>query len=177
MASWTLLQNNSGSLGEQSRSAAVHLGTARPQQQVKASRCTHQCKRRRTLQVHASAAGAASSGEDPYKVQLLPGLLLWPWTSGLSSTTAGLFQSALQVLGLSQGAPADAFDRAYKRKRAENKFNEKELERIEAAHSTLMMSALSARLKVRQRAICWGNELQRHFIAKPSSMNLPRFYH
>ncbi|KAK9845608.1 hypothetical protein WJX84_010975 [Apatococcus fuscideae] len=118
MASWTLLQNNSGSLGEQSRSAAVHLGTARPQQQVKASRCTHQCKRRRTLQVHASAAGAASSGEDPYK-----------------------------VLGLSQGAPADAFDRAYKRKRAENKFNEKELERIEAAHSTLMMSALSARLK------------------------------
>ncbi|KAK9833490.1 hypothetical protein WJX84_006327, partial [Apatococcus fuscideae] len=85
----------------------------RPQQQLRASRCIHQSKRRRTTFVQASAAGAASFGEDPYK-----------------------------VLGLSQGAPADAFDRAYKRKRAENKGNEKELERIEAAHSTLMMSAL-----------------------------------
>ena len=37
-------------------------------QQLRASRCIHQSKRRRTTKVEASAAGAASFGEDPYKV-------------------------------------------------------------------------------------------------------------
>ena len=141
MASWTVLQTPGSFRTEHRRQP--HAELLRPQQQLKVARCTHQSKRRRTVTAQAAAAGAGSSSEDPYKVTIA---LKHPEQGDNAQTAES--PTLKQVLGLSPGAPSDALDRAYKRKRSENKFNEKELERIESAHSTLMMSALSARLQV-----------------------------
>jgi hypothetical protein len=55
--------------------------------------------------------------------------------------------SYTQVLGLPQNADYNAIQRAYKKKTFENRGNDAELQRLEAAHSTLMMSALTARMQ------------------------------
>ena len=56
-------------------------------------------------------------------------------------------QRSLQVLGLSRGADSNAVNRAYKRLVFENRQNDAEKARIESAHSSIMMSQLSARMK------------------------------
>jgi DNA polymerase delta subunit 1 len=53
----------------------------------------------------------------------------------------------LQVLGLSQGANSEAVNRAYKRKVSEARGNDAAKARIENAHSAIMMSQLTARMK------------------------------
>ncbi len=53
----------------------------------------------------------------------------------------------LQVLGLSRTANSDAVNRAYKRKLADARGNDAEKAKIESAHSIIMMSQLSARMK------------------------------
>jgi hypothetical protein len=56
----------------------------------------------------------------------------------------------LQVLGLPQGADSTAVQRAYRKRMSEVKGkDDAAAQRIEAAHSTLMMQALTSRLKVR----------------------------
>lgn len=51
-----------------------------------------------------------------------------------------------QVLGLPKNADSQSIQRQYNKKRAEFKGNDAELSKIEAAHSSLMMSALTSRL-------------------------------
>ena len=53
----------------------------------------------------------------------------------------------MQVLGVSRGVNSDAVNRAYKVKITEARGNDAEKARIENAHSTIMMSQLSARMK------------------------------
>ena len=53
----------------------------------------------------------------------------------------------LQVLGLSRTANSDAVNRAYKKKLADARGNDAEKAKIESAHSIIMMSQLSARMK------------------------------
>jgi DNA polymerase delta subunit 1 len=53
----------------------------------------------------------------------------------------------LQVLGVPPGADSTAVQRAYKKRLSEAKGNDAELQRIEAAHSSLMMSALTSRMQ------------------------------
>ena len=52
------------------------------------------------------------------------------------------------MLGLSRSADSEAVRRVYNRLVRENKGNEEAIARIENAHSTIMMSQLSARMKV-----------------------------
>jgi DNA polymerase delta subunit 1 len=54
---------------------------------------------------------------------------------------------APQVLGLPPNADYNAIQRAYKKKVFDARGNEAEQQRVEAAHSTLMMSALTSRLQ------------------------------
>ncbi len=51
------------------------------------------------------------------------------------------------MLGLTRGANSDAVNRAYKRMITEARGNDAEKAKIENAHSTIMMSQLSARMK------------------------------
>ena len=51
------------------------------------------------------------------------------------------------MLGIPKNADYNAIQRAYKRKMAENITNDEVKSRIEAAHSSLMMSALTSRLQ------------------------------
>lgn len=55
----------------------------------------------------------------------------------------------VKVLGLSPGATSEQIQRAYNIKTRENRGNEEALSKIEAAHSSIMMSLLTSRLKVR----------------------------
>lgn len=57
-------------------------------------------------------------------------------------------QSYLQVLGLSRDANSDAVSRAYKKRLTDARGNDTEKAKIENAHSIIMMSQLSARMKV-----------------------------
>jgi hypothetical protein len=52
----------------------------------------------------------------------------------------------MQVLGIPKNADYNAIQRAYKKKLSETLGNDAEKQRIEAAHSSLMMSALTSRL-------------------------------
>lgn len=52
-----------------------------------------------------------------------------------------------QVLGLPKNADYDAIQRAYRKKTAEHKGDDEAIQRIEVAHSSLMMSALTARMQ------------------------------
>lgn len=55
----------------------------------------------------------------------------------------------LQVLGIPRDADGNAIQRAYRKKMSEVKGkDEAAAQRIEAAHSQIMMSALTSRLKV-----------------------------
>ena len=56
-------------------------------------------------------------------------------------------QSYLQVLGLSRDANSDAVSRAYKKRLTDARGNDTEKAKIENAHSIIMMSQLSARMK------------------------------
>ena len=53
-----------------------------------------------------------------------------------------------QVLGLPRKADSAQINRVYKKKLAEARGNEAETSRIEAAHTSIMMSGLSSRLSV-----------------------------
>lgn len=59
---------------------------------------------------------------------------------------------ALQVLGVPRSADSTTVQRAYKKKLSEVKGDEAATQRIEAAHTSIMMGALTSRLKVRERA-------------------------
>ena len=59
----------------------------------------------------------------------------------------------MQVLGISRGVNSDAVNRAYKKKITEARGNDAEKARIENAHSTIMMSQLSARMKAGTRCV------------------------
>jgi len=52
-----------------------------------------------------------------------------------------------KVLGVPANADSNTLQRVYKRKLYEARGNEAEIQRIEAAHSSIMMSALTSRLK------------------------------
>ena len=78
----------------------------------------------------------------------LPGLAWFP-TSGTSCFT--LSYALPQVLGLSPGANTEAVQRSYRRalndaNRADDKAR---IEKIESAHSRIMMAGLQSRIKVR----------------------------
>lgn len=57
------------------------------------------------------------------------------------------------MLGLPQNANSEAINRAYKRKVAEARGDDAAKARIESAHSTIMMSQLTARMKVRRASM------------------------
>lgn len=65
----------------------------------------------------------------------------------------------MQVLGLSPGADSEAVQRSYRRAKNDARGNKERLEKIEAAHTSIMMSGLSARMKVGWRKFagksCW----------------------
>ncbi|KAL4446293.1 hypothetical protein ABPG77_003100 [Micractinium sp. CCAP 211/92] len=52
-----------------------------------------------------------------------------------------------QVLGIPRNADSNAIQRAYRKKMSENKNNEAAMQRLEAAHSQIMMAALTSRLQ------------------------------
>lgn len=54
-----------------------------------------------------------------------------------------------QVLGLSPGANSEAVQRSYRRAKNDAKGDKSRIEKIEAAHTSIMMSGLSQRMKVR----------------------------
>ena len=54
-----------------------------------------------------------------------------------------------QVLSLPKNADSEAILRAYRKKLRDNRGNDAALERIEAAHTALLMRGLSSRLAVR----------------------------
>lgn len=56
-----------------------------------------------------------------------------------------------QVLGVERDADTNAINRAYTQRKFHARGNEAATQRIEAAHSKLMMEALNARLKVQRR--------------------------
>lgn len=56
------------------------------------------------------------------------------------------------MLGVPRNADSVQLQRAYKKKLADAKGNEELTQQIEAAHSSIMMSALTSRLQVRRRA-------------------------
>jgi hypothetical protein len=108
----------------------------------------------RPLQKHASkrstavaAAPGAGGRADPYKVrQLRPSAAARTQQAG--QVTPAPPAARAQVLGLEAEADNNAVNRAYRVKRYEARGNEPLLAEIEAAHSQLMFSSLSARLKV-----------------------------
>lgn len=55
--------------------------------------------------------------------------------------------NSLQVLGIPKNADYNAIQRAYKKKISDFRGNDAETSRIEAAHSSLMMNALTSRLQ------------------------------
>ena len=54
-----------------------------------------------------------------------------------------------QVLSLPKNADSEAILRAYRKKLRDNRGNDAALERIEAAHTAILMRGLSSRLAVR----------------------------
>ena len=66
-----------------------------------------------------------------------------------------------QVLGIPRNADSVTLQRAYKKKLSDAKGNEAAVQRIEAAHSNIMMSSLTSRLQVtlnflaRWHTGCW----------------------
>lgn len=113
--------------------------------------CTHfRSPWHHTLNVRAAAASSGS--EDPYKV----GLLLFYKTTTLSCYSRDCLElptnvgdhSCMQVLSLPKNADSQAILRAYRNKLRDNKGNDDAIERIEAAHTAILMRGLSSRLSV-----------------------------
>ena len=55
----------------------------------------------------------------------------------------------LQVLGLPRNADSESIQRVYNKKKRENRDNQEVLDRIEKAHSTLMMRQFTMRVQAR----------------------------
>ena len=75
----------------------------------------------------------------------------------LGAFTNSSCQAALpQVLGIPRNADSVTLQRAYKKKLSDAKGNEAAVQRIEAAHSNIMMSSLTSRLQVTlNTGQCW----------------------
>lgn len=81
-------------------------------------------------------------------------LKLTPWSSGIVHRRQSLPVcrgygdiDPYTVLGVAPDADQNTINRAYAKKKSENKGNSTVLAQVEAAHSKIMMSALTARLK------------------------------
>lgn len=132
-------------------------------------RAPQPCRRRGVIFVRAAMAGSGSP--DPYQVSIVSAPVCLSVTSltrkasntrsGISSLHQTHLPAALcvtlydwgmtakpQVLGLSPGANSEAVQRSYRRALNDAKGNKGRIEKIEAAHTSIMMSGLTARLKV-----------------------------
>lgn len=69
-----------------------------------------------------------------------------------------------QVLGIPRDADSNAINRAYTQKKYAARGNDSLTKKIEAAHSQLMMSALTARLKVLHACITFLATLSRAYV-------------
>jgi len=112
--------------------------------------CTHfRSPRHHTLNVRAAAASSGS--EDPYKVACCCSR-----TTKMSCYSTDCLElphnvcdhSCVQVLSLPKNADSQAILRAYRNKLRDNKGNDDAIERIEAAHTAILMRGLSSRLSV-----------------------------
>ncbi len=54
----------------------------------------------------------------------------------------------MQLLGIEREADSTEINKAYRVKKYEHRFNSDMLQKVESAHSTIMLSQLSARRKV-----------------------------
>jgi len=94
---------------------------------------------------------AGSAGEDAHQVgihvaqHIYASYHVFDWVFLITSLSG--VHSVLQVLGIPKNADYNAIQRAYKKKISDALGNEVEISRIEAAHSSLMMSALTSRLQ------------------------------
>ena len=60
-----------------------------------------------------------------------------------------MLSPCLQVLGLPRNADSESIQRVYNKKKRENRDNQEVLDRIEKAHSTLMMRQFTMRVQAR----------------------------
>lgn len=103
-----------------------------------------------------AAASMGGAAEDPYQVSPDGSRAGQPSLTQnckcLSPCLLTGWPLALQVLGVPRNADSTTVQRAYKKKLSEVKGDEAATQRIEAAHTSIMMGALTSRLKVRERA-------------------------
>lgn len=144
------------------RPCPLHL-TSRPQTSRRGHRRhsgAHLCR--------AAASGAASfpsqPSEDPYQVGaifcklsarccLTANCRLLPQQPLALHSSKATDAQPLQVLGLPRNADSESIQRVYNKKKRENRDNQEVLDRIEKAHSTLMMRQFTMRVQARAASL------------------------
>ena len=110
---------------------------------LQAAQRQRRCRSRRQLIARAAASGLPS--DDPYKVRLsVDAPVIKRYHLNWLKLTCS---PVLQVLELSSGADSAAIQRQYNKLKREKRGNDDAINKIEAAHSTLMMRNLSARMQ------------------------------